>query len=72
MVLLNLLHDEIKSSGVTKQFIARKLGITTQCLSKKLKGESGFKVDEARALSEVLHLTDARRDAIFFAPSSDF
>lgn len=67
MVRLDDLVREINQSGLKKVFIAQSLGLTVQGLSNKLEGCSAFKVDEAKALSDLLHLTGERRDEIFFA-----
>ena len=71
MVRLDLLEEEVRNSGLTRQAIATKLGLTPQGLAKKFKGESHFKVDEAQELAKILHLSDARRGEIFFASESD-
>lgn len=67
MVRLDLLSIEINGSGLKKQFLAQSLGLTAQALANKLSGDSSFKVDEVKILSEVLRLSPGRRDEIFFA-----
>jgi hypothetical protein len=67
MVRLDMLAREINQSGLKKVYIAQSLGLTAQGLSNKLDGCSAFKVDEAKTLSDLLHLSVERRDEIFFA-----
>lgn len=62
-----LLSEEISSSGVTITFIAVRLGITREGLYKKLNGETEFKASEIVAMQDILHLTNKKRDTIFFA-----
>ena len=52
-----MLLDKIESSGISKSEIAETLGITRQGLYNKLCGK----------LSELLDLTSAEREQIFFA-----
>ena len=62
-----MLAAKIEVSGCSKSEIAEALGITRQGLYNKLSGENEFKSSEIRRLSEILHLTPAERDLIFFA-----
>jgi DNA-binding XRE family transcriptional regulator len=49
------------------QFLAKKIGITRQSLTSKIDGVHDFRVQEAAKLSELLGLTKAQRDTIFFS-----
>lgn len=62
-----LLKETIEGSGISVSFLARKLGISREGFYKKLNNESEFKASEILCLSDALHLTDDRRDSIFFA-----
>jgi hypothetical protein len=64
-----LLKQAISSSGLRIGFIAGKLGITRQTLSKKVNGISEFYGTEIQTLSELLDLSLSDRDRIFFAQS---
>lgn len=63
----SMLLDKIESSGISKSEIAETLGITRQGLYNKLCGKKEFKASEVRKLSELLDLTSAEREQIFFA-----
>lgn len=63
----SMLLDKIESSGISKSEIAETLGITRQGLYNKLYGKKEFKASEVRKLSELLDLTSAEREQIFFA-----
>lgn len=59
--------DAVQKSGLKKQYIAKKIGISYDSLRKKMSGELKWKVDEALAVSTILRMSKAERDAIFFA-----
>lgn len=61
------LEEKIKNSGYKKQFLASTIGCSVQYLTMKINNKAEFKVDEAKKLSQVLKLTTAERNAIFFA-----
>lgn len=61
------LRNRIKKSGLKLSYIAKTLGITAYTLQKKLDNDAEFKVSEVEALSTLLHLTLAEKDAYFFA-----
>lgn len=68
MVNTMLLKQRISDSGLKNGYIADKMGINRNSLRRKLKKERHFTVDEAKALCEVVGISDpAERDAIFFA-----
>ena len=62
-----LLSSTITESGMTITSIARKLGITREGFYKKLNNETEFKASEISLLQKILHLTNKKRDDIFFA-----
>lgn len=61
-----LLQQKIKSSGVTKVFIANALEITNQGLQNKLLGKFDWWRKEIEILQEILHLNDEEVREIFF------
>ena len=63
------LNKKIKDSGMTKAFIAKKLGITRANLYDKLSGKRTFDAAEIGTLKEVLHLDNESFLAIFFNPN---
>ena len=50
------LLEVIKESGYKREFIAKKLGLTTYGLAKKINGESEFKCSEAKNMIDVLNM----------------
>lgn len=62
-----LLAEKIRQSGYKLQYVAEQCGLTYQGLLPKLKGERDFKQTEITALRDLLKLTDAESNAIFFA-----
>lgn len=64
-----LLKKTIKESGIPITFIARKLEISRECFYKKLNGRTEYKASEIFKMQKILHLTDERRDEIFFGES---
>ena len=62
-----LLAEKIRQSGYKLQYVAEQCGLTYQGLLPKLKGERDFKQTEVTALRDLLKLTDAESNAIFFA-----
>lgn len=62
-----LLRQKIDQSGYKLKFIAKKLGISYQALLNKLTGKSEFRISEIQALRELLNLTNAEAEAIFFS-----
>lgn len=61
------LREAIKRSGYRIYYIAENLGLTYTGLQKKVNGEREFKATEISKLSEMLKLSVAERDRIFFA-----
>lgn len=67
----NLLESKIKAVGLTISAVAEKLGITRAGFYKKLYNRSEFKASEISKLSNILALSDAERESIFFACGVD-
>lgn len=67
MTNIDLLKEKISLSGYKIGFIAEKCGITYQAFLHRMKGEIEFRVDEARALKELLNLSEEETNSIFFA-----
>jgi predicted transcriptional regulator len=61
--LLNQLMDD---SGITKSFLARKVGCSRPRIYKIL-GGGECTASEIAGISEALHLTTEQRDLVFFA-----
>lgn len=66
MTNTSLLRKKIDASGYKLRFIASKLGITYQGFLKKINNETEFKASEMQILRELLNLTDAEFEQIFF------
>ncbi len=67
MVDYKKLNNKIENSGLKKNYIAKKLGLSPYGLAKKLNGETEFKASEMARISDVLKLTGEMREEIFFA-----
>lgn len=66
-----LLGEKIRQSGYKLQFLAEKCGLDRSTLYKKIQNQSEFKQTEISALIELLKLSDADCNRIFFADSVD-
>ena len=64
---LELLNKTIDESGLRKTHIANCIGMTKGQLYAKCIGTASWRVDEAKAISEVLKLTNKQRNDIFFS-----
>lgn len=64
-----MLRTLIERSGYKQRYIAERLGITYQGFLKKLNNETEFKASEIQILYKLLGMTEAEREAIFFASS---
>jgi len=53
---LENINNAINSSGLKKQFIAKKLDIKYDTLRRKLKGESDFTINEVLTLTKLLNI----------------
>lgn len=72
MANTNLIYTYIQDSGYKLQYVADVLHMSTNTLRHKLLGDTQFKLDEAEALSTMLGLTMAERDACFFDAQNRF
>lgn len=66
MFRADVFDEKMKRSGLKKRFIAKQLGIAYDSFLKKTAGTVAWKVDEAKKVSEILHLNRFERDNIFF------
>ncbi len=62
-----LLRKKIRDSGLRLGFVADKVGLTYQGLLNKINNKHEFRASEIQVLYELLGLTEAERNAIFFA-----
>lgn len=68
MTNTKLLEKIIEQSGLKKNFIARKIGLSPYGLAKKINNETEFKTSEVNKLCKILNISDlAEKDRIFFA-----
>ena len=63
------LEKAILNSGLKKYVIADKLSIDRATLTRKIKNQTEFKAREISLLSEILDLSPADKDAIFYSCS---
>lgn len=61
-----LLTEEIKKSGLKKEYVAQVLKMTPQSFSNKLAGRTDFTISEAKKIIELLGLSVKTREKIFF------
>jgi hypothetical protein len=61
------LEKAILNSGLKKYVIADKLSIDRATLTRKIKNQTDFKAREISLLSEILGLSPADKDAIFYS-----
>lgn len=66
MTNTKLLKQKINDSGYKLSFLARKIGITTYTLLKKIKNETEFKATEIKILGELLKINQEETMKIFF------
>ena len=62
-----LLRKKVDESGYKIYFIAKQLGISYQGLLNKMRNKSAFTAPEIQTLVDLLHFSEADRNAIFFA-----
>lgn len=66
------LNKRIRNSGLTKSYIAKKLGITLYGFQKKRENRSQFTAEEIKILCELLSINTLReKERIFFADKVD-
>lgn len=68
---MNEIEKLVKTSGLSKSYIARKLGIARQTLLNKLQGNSTFKVGEIAILKDLLNISMDDMNKIFFNLKDD-
>jgi hypothetical protein len=68
---MELLRKKIDQAGLKLTYVAERLGLTYQGLKKKLDGDTEFKASEIAVLKDMLHLSDADVQAIFFDDDVD-
>lgn len=66
MVNTALLKNQIKTNGIKQKYIAEKMGISVQSLTRKLNNSSEFKINEVQTLSNILHMSTDDQIRIFF------
>ena len=71
MIDTRLLNEIVESSGVTKIWLANKIGCSRPHLYKILDGTSNVTLSEIESISEALRLTPGTRNKIFFAQKVD-
>lgn len=62
----NKLRAKIAERGTTQRDVARKIGINTSTMSKKMNGDSEFNRDEILAISLALGLNKEELNDVFF------
>lgn len=60
------LNQAMDQSGLKKNAVADRMGMTVQTLTRKLNGEAEFTVMEAQTISDIFGLTPGKRQQIFF------
>lgn len=71
MTNTDLFRKTVEKRGLKYRFLAETIGITTQGLQNKIENRTEFKAGEIIKLSEVMHLSNEEKDAIFFSRGSD-
>ena len=66
MVNCAALKKAIKDSGIKSKFIAEKIGISPNSLSRKVNGQSDFKLSEVDAMCDILSVDEQCKKNIFF------
>lgn len=61
------LKTEIKERGYKQRYLAAKLNLTPNGLSRKVNGITEFKASEIETLSDLLCFSNEERNNIFFA-----
>lgn len=64
------LKDKIQDSGISITHIAKSLGISRAGLYLKLNGATEFKASEIVKLRELMNLTNAEQEQLFFTKYS--
>lgn len=68
MTNTDLLEKTIKDSGLKKNYLAERLGISAFSFAKKIRNENEFKASEINVLCELLNIKNLEiKENIFFA-----
>ena len=67
MLNTQLLDERIEQSGFKIGFLVDKLGLSRNGFDKKRKGKTPFRTAEIYVISDLLKLSEADRNNIFFA-----
>lgn len=65
------LRSVIKSSGMKYGFLAKKIGISSYSLQRKIDNQVDFKSSEIARLADALNLSGETLNSIFFARKCD-
>lgn len=68
---MELLRKKIDQVGFKLTYVAERLNLTYQGFKKKLDGDTEFKASEIAVLKDLLKLSDAEVQAIFFDDDVD-
>lgn len=71
MVNSEMLNGIIRESGLKREVVARRLGMSTTSLSSKVEGRTAFKSDEIESLMLLFNLSMAQIFDIFFSQKRD-
>jgi transcriptional regulator with XRE-family HTH domain len=72
MTNTELFKQKVKNSGLKYTYLAKKLGLSREGLSKKINNETEFKASEISILcAELKIVTPKEKDSIFFAAHSE-
>ena len=66
MVNSAMLNEIIKESGIKKEVVARRLGISTTSLTSKAEGRTDFKSEEIVSLKSIFNLSLSQINDLFF------
>jgi plasmid maintenance system antidote protein VapI len=65
MTNMNALRGAIAEAGYNISGLAEQLGMSRFTISKRLKGEADFTIDEASRIAGILNLTEEQKQRIF-------
>lgn len=66
MVDYAALTEALDKSGMKRNAVAGKLGLTAQTFNSKVTGKTEFKLSEVQTLCELLRFSQSQRQRIFF------
>ena len=67
----HLLKEKMAASGYKLRFIAQEIGLSYQGMLNKVNNKHDFTAPEIQKLCEMLRLSNAEKEAIFFASVVD-